>query len=44
MNASRAWIEEVRSEVGLNGVQLHGDETQEFCESLSGDVIRAVTL
>ena len=44
VNASRAWIEEVRSEVGLNGVQLHGDETQEFCESLSGDVIRAVTL
>ena len=44
VNASRAWIEEVRSEVGLNGVQLHGDETEEFCESLSGDVIRAVTL
>ena len=43
VNASRAWIEEVRSEVGLNGVQLHGDETQEFCESLSGYVIRAVT-
>tara|TARA_B100001123_G_scaffold439904_2_gene577746 strand:+ start:1562 stop:2176 length:615 start_codon:yes stop_codon:yes gene_type:complete len=44
VNSSLARIEEVRTEVGLNGIQLHGNETQEFCESLSGDVIRAVTL
>ena len=44
VNASRGRIEEVTSEVGLTAIQLHGEETVEFCESLSGDVIRAVTL
>ena len=44
VNASRSRIEEVRVEVGLTAIQLHGEETSEFCEALSGDVIRAVTL
>lgn len=44
VNASLARIEEVKTEVGLTGIQLHGEETSELCASLSGEVIRAVTL
>ena len=44
VNASLARIEEVKTEVGLTGIQLHGEETSGLCESLAGEVIRAVTL
>jgi len=44
VDASQAWVEEVSDRVGLAAVQLHGDETPEFCGSLRRRVIKAVTL
>ena len=44
VDASRSWIEEVAARVGLAAVQLHGDETPEYCLGLPYRVIKAVTL
>lgn len=44
VDASPAWIEEVSARVGLAAVQLHGDETTEFCLALPCRVIKAVSL
>jgi phosphoribosylanthranilate isomerase len=42
VNESKDKIEEIASTVGLTHVQLHGDETQAFSESLSFPVIKAI--
>ncbi|MDR7075468.1 phosphoribosylanthranilate isomerase [Neobacillus niacini] len=42
VNESKEKIEEIASTVGLTHVQLHGDETPAFSESLSFPVIKAV--
>jgi len=34
VNSSEAEVSRIADEVGLDGVQLHGDESIEFCESL----------
>ena len=44
VDASLAWIEEVARCVGLAAVQLHGDETPDFCAALPRRVIKAVPL
>ena len=44
IDASPAWIEAVSARVGLAAVQLHGDETPEFCLGLPYRVIKAVPL
>ncbi|MEC1521311.1 phosphoribosylanthranilate isomerase [Neobacillus niacini] len=42
VNESKEKIEEIASEAGLTHVQLHGDETPAFSQSLSFPVIKAV--
>lgn len=44
VNEAKEKIEEVASSVGLTHVQLHGDETPAFCESLSYPVIKAISI
>ena len=44
VNESKENIEEIASTVGLTHVQLHGDETPAFSESLSFPVIKAVSI
>ena len=44
VDPSTAWIEEVSAQVGLAAVQLHGDETPEFCLALPYRVIKAMPL
>ena len=44
VNPSRETIDEVVSITGINVVQLHGDETPEFCESLPYPVIKAFSI
>ena len=44
VDPSPDWIDEVASHVGLAAVQLHGDETSEFCLALPYRVIKAVPL
>lgn len=41
VNATLLEIERVRSQVGLDAVQLHGDETVDFSRGIPGPVIRA---
>lgn len=44
VNESKEKIEEIASSVGLTHVQLHGDETTVFSESLSYPVIKAISI
>ena len=46
VNPSEEWVGDVITDVGLTGVQFHGDETTEFCERVSKRVrvIRAVSV
>lgn len=44
VNESEENIERISSFVGLTHIQLHGDETKEFCESISNPVIKAVSI
>jgi len=42
VNPTRAEVERAIAEVGLDIVQLHGDETPEFCRALPRRVLKAV--
>lgn len=44
VNEEKEKIEEIASSVGLTHVQLHGDETPTFSESLSFPVIKAISI
>jgi len=44
VNESKEKIEELAASVGLTHVQLHGDETPAFSESLSYPVIKAISI
>lgn len=41
VNASEAFIRQAIAECGLDAVQLHGDESPEFCRKFSRPVIKA---
>ncbi|MET3684336.1 phosphoribosylanthranilate isomerase [Alkalibacillus flavidus] len=41
VNASKQTLEQTAHEVGLDYVQLHGDETPEFCEQLNVPYIKS---
>lgn len=42
VNETKETLESIYQEVGLTHLQLHGDETPEFCRSLSFPVIKAL--
>ncbi|KQL40008.1 N-(5'-phosphoribosyl)anthranilate isomerase [Bacillus sp. FJAT-25509] len=42
VNETKETLESIYQEVGLTHIQLHGDETPEFCRSLSFPVIKAL--
>lgn len=44
VNESKEKIEEIASTAGLTHVQLHGDETSAFSESLTFPVIKAISI
>ncbi len=44
VNETKDRIEEIVSEAKLTMVQLHGDETPEFCDSISVPVIKALSV
>ena len=44
VNETKQKIEEIASSVGLTHVQLHGDETPAFSQSLSLPVIKAISI
>lgn len=44
VNETREKIEEIVTEAKLTMVQLHGDESPEFCDSLSVPVIKALSI
>ena len=44
VDPSPAWVEDVSGRVGLAAVQLHGNETPEFCLALPYRVIKSVSL
>lgn len=44
VNPSREWIDEVVAGAGINVIQLHGEETPQFCESLPYPVIKAFSI
>jgi phosphoribosylanthranilate isomerase len=44
VNESKEKIEELAASVGLTHIQLHGDETPAFSESLSYPVIKAISI
>ncbi|WP_428908554.1 phosphoribosylanthranilate isomerase [Niallia sp. Krafla_26] len=44
VNPSREMIDEVVSKTGINVIQLHGDETPEFCATLPYPVIKAFSI
>lgn len=44
VDPSPTWVEEVSAQVGLAAVQLHGDETVDFCLALPQRVLKAVRL
>ncbi|MDQ1145455.1 phosphoribosylanthranilate isomerase [Bacillus sp. SORGH_AS 510] len=43
VNETKEEIERIASLVGLTHIQLHGDETADFCRSLSLPVIKAIS-
>jgi indole-3-glycerol phosphate synthase / phosphoribosylanthranilate isomerase len=44
VNKDAAFINEIAQQVGLHVVQLHGDETPEFCHSIARPVVKALRL
>lgn len=44
VNESKAVIEEIITATGINIVQLHGEESPEFCEGFSVPVIKAFSI
>ncbi|MDF2035936.1 phosphoribosylanthranilate isomerase [Cytobacillus oceanisediminis] len=44
VNETKETIEEIASVSGINVIQLHGDETPEFCSSFSFPVIKALSI
>ncbi|MCS0671983.1 phosphoribosylanthranilate isomerase [Cytobacillus firmus] len=44
VNETKATIEEIARVSGINVIQLHGDETPEFCSSFSLPVIKALSV
>ena len=44
VNATAGWVCEVVDHVGLGGVQLHGEETPEYCMKMSVPVMKAVSV
>lgn len=44
VNESKGEMERIASYVGLTHLQLHGDETPEFCQTLSMPVIKALSI
>lgn len=44
VNPSKEWIEEVVRGTGINMIQLHGEETPEFCASIPFPVIKAFSI
>jgi len=44
VNKDAACINEITQQVGLHIVQLHGDETPEFCHSITRPVVKALRL
>ncbi len=44
VNEVKEVIEEIAMQVGLTHIQLHGDETDDFCQSLSLPVIKAFSV
>lgn len=44
VNVAKAKIESIAEAVGLTHIQLHGDETPEFCKSLQLPVIKAIRI
>jgi len=44
VNKDAAFINEIAQQVGLHIVQLHGDETPEFCYSITRPVVKALRL
>lgn len=44
VNETKEKIEEIASISGINVIQLHGDETPEFCSSFSLPVIKALSI
>jgi phosphoribosylanthranilate isomerase len=44
VNESREEIERISSNVGLTHIQLHGDESEEFCALIKKPVIKAISI
>lgn len=44
VNETKEGIEKIVEETGINVVQLHGDETPEFCSGFSVPVIKALSI
>ena len=44
VNQTKEEIERIAAEVGLTHIQLHGDETERFCQSFSIPVIKAFSI
>lgn len=44
VNEGKEMIEDIASSVGLTHVQLHGDETPDFCDSISYPIIKSLSI
>ena len=44
VNPQLEQVKKLRDELGLDWVQLHGDESPEFCKKLGGKIIKALRL
>lgn len=44
VNEGKERIEEIASSVGLTHIQVHGDETPNFCNSISFPIIKAISI
>ncbi len=44
VNKEASFINDVASQVGLDVVQLHGDESPEFCQKIERPVIKAISM